>query len=60
MVRGLESKGGCRKDFIAAGPCFRLGNMGVVDWGIVFEEPDTFGQHATPLGFDGLPQLSQQ
>ncbi|XP_076471187.1 uncharacterized protein LOC143301067 [Babylonia areolata] len=36
IVRGRESK-------VATGPCFRLGNMRVVNQGVVLQEADTFG-----------------
>lgn len=39
-----------KKDFVAAGMCFRLGNMHIVTCGVVLEEVDSFGQYAIPLG----------
>ena len=46
-----------KKDFIAAGHGFFVGNTRVVDSDVVVQETDPFGQHATLLSFDGQLQL---
>lgn len=48
------------KDFIAAGMCFPLGNMHIMNWGIVLEEVNSFDQHLMPLCFDDVQQFAQQ
>lgn len=41
-------------------PQQHLGNIHIVNWSIVLEEADHFGQHDMSLSFDGVPQFLQR
>ena len=49
-----------RKDLRATGLRFHLNDMTDVACGVVLRGAEDFGQHAAPLGFDGLSQFLQQ
>ena len=49
-----------RKDFVAAGPSFCLGNIRVMNWCIILQDSNPFVQHAMPLRFDGVSQFLQE
>lgn len=45
------------KDFSGTGVYFYVGNTYIVNWGVVLEESDSFGEHAMTLCFDGVSNM---
>lgn len=48
---------GMQQSLKLSAACFHLGNSRFVNWAIVLQEADTFGEHAMSLGFDFLLKL---
>lgn len=43
-----------KEDFIIERVCFHLGNVRIMNWDVLLDEEDSFGQHAMILHFDGV------